>query len=357
MPITALKASVCSLPVPTASIARVHHGGNLDEAIAAHPNAPKPWIDLSTGINPTPYPFPSLPSDAWSRLPTATQEHDLIEAAARCYGVDNPAGIVASPGTQALIQIIPKLVKAPAEVAILGPTYAEHAHCWNASGHRVRIITSLTDIGQANVVICVNPNNPTGAMTPPASLHNIAQHLHDTDGLLVVDEAFADTMPEISLASACPPGTLVLKSFGKFYGLAGLRLGFAIGASSTCSQLKAMLGPWAISGPAIQIGKRALSDDVWRQETIQQLIRSRDHLTQLLTSAGMKPIGITPLFQLISHPQAAQLAATLGASGIHVRTFEDHPTWLRFGLPGPDSAWLRLQRVLQTFAQTAHQET
>ncbi|MEL7048946.1 MAG: threonine-phosphate decarboxylase CobD [Pseudomonadota bacterium] len=330
----------------TASLQRIPHGGNLDDARSRFPNAPTPWIDLSTGINPAAYPIGTIPNEAWTRLPTAEDEHALLDAARQSYAVSADTSIVAAPGTQALIQTVVRLFPAPTDVAILSPTYSEHAHCWHNEGHHVRNVQHLTEIGSARVVVCVNPNNPTGEITKADALHRLAETLHRRNGLLMIDEAFADATPDMSLAGRLPPSTIILRSFGKFFGLAGLRLGFAICQPATADQLTSMLGPWAVSGPAICIGRQALTDIAWQDHTRDRLHRDCQRLRKLLTINNLTPQGDCPLFQLTTHQAAASAAAHLGQHGIHTRAFTDQPGRLRFGLPGNDEAWDRLANAL-----------
>ncbi len=324
----------------------VRHGGDLDGARASFPSAPEPWIDLSTGINPEPYPVPELAPSTWAQLPQASSMRALIDAAAHRYGARSPAIVVAAPGTQALIGVLPRLI-GPTRVAILSPTYAEHAAAWRREGHDVSEVRELASAQSATVVVAVNPNNPTGRVVPADELHGIAQMLQGRGGFLVVDEAFADVMPDdLSLVPDLPPGAIVLRSFGKTYGLAGLRLGFAIAHAEIAERINDHLGPWAVSGPALAIGAKALADDAWLARTRATLESHCRRLDALLEACGCTRLGGTPLFRLVSHPHAPELAATLGRHGIHVRRFDEEPTWLRFGLAGPEAAWRRLERAL-----------
>jgi len=324
----------------------VVHGGNLDEVSRRYPDAPRPWIDLSTGINPVPYPIPPLATEAWSRLPTKADEHALLAAAAARYGVRAPATVVAAAGTQALLQIIPRL-RASNSVAVLAPTYEEHALCWRSSGHRVRLVDKVDALAEADVAVVVNPNNPTGRLLPRATLHALGAVLARRNGLLVVDEAFADFCPvQASLISDLPPATLVLRSFGKTYGLAGLRIGFAIASVEMADRLRRALGPWAVSGPALAIGTAALADDRWLEDARARLIFDGQRLDAMLTTAGSVILGGTPLFRLTETTNAAALADRLARHGIHVRRFSYNAAWLRFGLPGREPDWQRLQRAL-----------
>ena len=324
----------------------VLHGGDLDAARRQFPRAPTPWIDLSTGINPCPYPLPELDAETWCRLPQHAAEQTLRQAAARRYHAEDPEMVVCAPGTQALIQILPRLV-APTRVAVLSPTYAEHAIAWRREGHDVAEVSSLSSTGDARVVILVNPNNPTGCLTSPNDLRILAAELRVRDGLLVVDEAFADVLPiGASIVPDLPPATVVLRSFGKMYGLAGLRLGFAIAQRDMAERLHDALGPWAVAGPALSIGAAALADDRWLEASLRTLELECQRLDAMLRSAGCEVLGGTALFRLIRHRSAQRLADDLGRRGIHVRRFREQPEWLRFGQPSHEQEWQRLQRAL-----------
>jgi len=313
------------------------HGGDLGAVMQRFPDAPKPWLDLSTGINPVPYPVGALAEEAWSRLPSRDDERALLAAAARRYGVRHEAMLLAAPGTQALIQLLPRLVPT-SRVAVLGPTYEEHEACWARQGHDVQVVDDISRTGDADVVVVVNPNNPTGTLLKTFAAPN---------RLLVVDEAFADFLPaEASLAGKLPPRTVVLRSFGKAYGLAGLRLGFAIAERELIARLRGELGPWAVSGPALAIGRQALDNDEWLSATRERLVVDSARLDGLLRTAGFEIVGGTVLFRLARHPSAAAFVQRLGQHGIHVRAFADRPDALRFGLPGDDAAFGRLAAAL-----------
>jgi cobalamin biosynthetic protein CobC len=331
------------------------HGGDLDAARRRFPAAPEPWIDLSTGINPDAYPLPSLDRAAWSRLPLESDEQALRVAAARRYGVSDPRMVVCAPGSQAIIQVVPRLIGST-RVAILGPTYAEHAAAWRREGHEVREIDDLTGADRTSVLVVVNPDNPTGRVAPTSELRLRASELAKRGGLLVVDEAFADMMPAgVSLASNLPPATIVLRSFGKTFGLAGLRLGFGIALGEIAGRMRDYLGPWAVSGPAIAIGTVALSDSRWLGQSREKAHLACRRLDALLQGCGFSVIGGTPLFRLTSHPLAPQIADALGRHGVHVRRFPRARTWLRFGLPGTEPAWQRVEQALLTAgAQNCH---
>ncbi len=322
------------------------HGGDLDEISRRYPDAPRPWIDLSTGINPVPYPVPPIPAASWTRLPTKSEQRALLAAAASRYGVALREMVVAAPGTQALLQLLPRL-RSRSTVAVLAPTYEEHAACWGRCGHRVQSVNEVGQLASADVAVVVNPNNPTGRSLSRDALVELAARLRRRDGLLIVDEAFADLYPaEASLAADLPPATVVLRSFGKVYGLAGVRLGFAICEHSIAQRLGEALGPWAVSGPALVIGTAALADGTWLDQTRTRLAADCERLDSLLRNARCTVIGGTPLFRLITTAYAPELAERLARSGIHVRRFPAHPSWLRFGLPGHEADWQRLAQAL-----------
>lgn len=318
----------------------VIHGGDLSAIQARFPRAPEPWIDLSTGINPVPYPIMDLPPDVWSCLPSRSREQALLDAAALRYGVRASTGIAMAPGTQALIQLLPRLVP-KSRVAVVGPTYEEHEVCWRRRGHAVEVVASLEEAMSADVVVVVNPDNPSGRLVPAAALRKFG-------GLLVVDEAFVDVLPSgASLVPDLPNNAIVLRSFGKAYGLAGVRLGFAIAEEAMVARIRDELGPWPVSGPALEIGRQALADLAWLQAATRRLEDDRRRLDALLVAAGFVVLGGTPLFCLARHPNAAEFVEQLGRRGIHVRHFAREPHWLRFGLPADDGAFRRIEGALR----------
>lgn len=323
----------------------IAHGGRLAAARRLFVGAPEPFLDLSTGINPHPYPLPDLPVAAFTRLPEPEEVAALEAAAARAYGVADPAMVVAAPGTQALIQILPRVVTQPA-VAVLGPTYAEHARAWQAAGARIVPAASLTDLAAVPAAVLCNPNNPDGRRWPAADLLAAAPR-----GLLVVDEAFADLEEDAAAISIAPylprEGVVVLRSFGKTYGLAGLRLGFALAAPALATVLRAALGPWAVSGPAIATGRAALADAAWPAAMRVRLRTEAAALDACLSEAGLALLGGTALFRLAASTRAPALFDRLGRAGILVRRFAAQPTWLRFGLPATPDAWNRLCAALR----------
>jgi cobalamin biosynthetic protein CobC len=324
----------------------VLHGGDLASARRWFPGAPEPWIDLSTGINPFAYPLPPIEASAWTQLPQSADLQKLIAVAVRRYGARTDEMLAAAAGTQPLLEAIPRILPI-SQVAILGPTYDEHRAAWQRAGHEVREVDGLDRVGDARAVVVVNPNNPTGRITPVRELARIAAVLERRHGLLIVDEAFADVMgDELSLVPHLPAAAIVLRSFGKAYGLAGVRLAFAVAQPEMARRLREMLGPWPVSGPAIAVGTAALADDSWLAEAVKTLERSGRRLDALLASSGCTAVGGTPLFRLVRHDTAGHIAETLGPRGILVRQFAYEPSWLRFGMPGSEDSWLRLTDAL-----------
>jgi cobalamin biosynthetic protein CobC len=310
------------------------------------PHAPEPWLDLSTGINPRPYPLPPLPAELFARLPDQADVTALQAAAAQAYGVSDPAMVVAAPGTQILIDLLPRLWPATT-VCVVGPTYAEHALSWQKAGARVTTVTELGAIDQ--VVALCNPNNPDGRRFAADRLLALADAVAERNGMIVVDEAFADLESDgLSLASQLPHRAIVvLRSFGKTYGLAGLRLGFALAAPERAALMRDALGPWAVSGPAIMIGRKALQDQDWLAETRARLTRDVAALDQCLSNSGLRIVGGTLLYRLAATSDASGVFTRLGRAGIFVRRFAEHPTWLRFGQPGGAAGMLRLETALR----------
>ena len=322
------------------------HGGSLDWAVAKFGPQPEGWLDLSTGINPTAYPFRPPAVSVWQRLPDIGAISALRKTAARRYGVSNPAFVIPAPGSQSLIQLLPRL-RDKSNIVVLSPTYSEHAAAWRAEGHDIAEISDIASVtNHADVVVVTNPNNPDGRMIASSTLLNLADELAARGGWLVVDEAFADAQPEASVAGNIGrEGLIVLRSFGKFYGLAGLRLGFALAPTCVANEISLKLGPWPVSGPAIAIAKEALADETWHTETRLNLAEAVKRLDNLLGSAGLTVAGGTPLFRFVTDPRSAGAFESLGRSGILVRHFPEQRNWLRFGIPEDEAAFLRLARA------------
>ena len=325
----------------------VYHGGNLAQARAEFPGAPEPWVDLSTGINPVPYPIPEIPVMAWTRLPEPAEVARLEQVAAEAFGMADGALVAATPGTQALIQMLPRLLPART-VGILGFTYQEHARVWREAGAEVTVVDRLSDLARFDVALVVNPNNPDGRLVPPVELAAFALDTVGEWRRLIVDEAFVDVLAgDVSLAPRLPlPGVVVLRSFGKTWGLAGVRLGFALADAALADRVRSAFGPWAVSGPAIEIGMAAYGDRSWLEATRARLSREAARLDGLLVGAGMRVIGGTPLFRTAESESAPAMFRRLGEAGIWVRRFPADPSRLRLGIPSGEDEWRRLAAAL-----------
>ncbi|MBK1644884.1 threonine-phosphate decarboxylase [Thiocapsa imhoffii] len=329
------------------------HGGNLREAaeIVAIPLAD--WLDLSTGINPDGWPVPALPAAVWNRLP---QEDDgLNEAAASYYGTDE---LLPVAGSQAAIQMLPRL-RQRARVGVPEVGYQEHAQAWQAAGHelvRLRdgdphqpLDGSCEHLGVAglDVLVVINPTNPTGRRWPVTQLLEWHAQLAARGGWLLVDEAFIDPRPGDSLAPYTGrPGLILLRSLGKFFGLAGARVGFVLATGDVRRALRGSLGPWALAGPSRQIAQGALRDRDWQEAARGRLVSQSVRLAALLRRRGLDPQGGTELFQWVCTDEAVRLQMGLAEQGIWVRRFT-HPVSLRFGLPGAQADWDRLAAALE----------
>lgn len=312
------------------------HGGDLDRAKREY--GAGNWLDLSTGINPVPYPVHDLPDRAWSVLPTLTEISKLEAVAAKVYATQ--ASVVAVGGAQAAIQLVPRLHK-PGRACVVGPTYNEHAAALRTQGWDVSMVTIPADGAGADLLTVVNPNNPDGRVWTPEDL----LPLRDEVGLLIVDESFADTEVGLSIAPSIDANedrVVVLRSFGKFFGLAGVRLGFVITAGELADQFRALAGPWAVSGPAIAVGHAALADLTWHSDTRDRLKRDAARLDGLAKQAGWHLVGGTPLFRTYETPNALKAQDHLAQHRVWSRIFPYSATWLRSGLPGTEAGWAQL---------------
>ncbi|MBE1285882.1 MAG: aminotransferase class I/II-fold pyridoxal phosphate-dependent enzyme [Rhodobacteraceae bacterium] len=306
------------------------HGGGLDGAIERFGGTRADWIDLSTGINPTPYRIGSFPAEDWTALPDKAAKQRLLDAARAHWSVPDGAAILPAPGASVLIAMVPSLRPA-GRVQITRPTYNEHQAAFASHGWEV------CDTAPAEARVLVHPNNPDGRLWGAEDT---------TAPLTVIDESFGDVTPDHSLIElTTQPGRIILKSFGKFWGLAGLRLGFAIATPDIIAQMEARLGPWAVSGPALRIGARALEDTDWTHATRTSLQHESDRLDDLLTRNGAKLAGGTTLFRLYQVDDAADWQDRLARHRIWSRIFPYSDTYLRLGLP-PAHGWERLERAL-----------
>ncbi|MBR1087134.1 threonine-phosphate decarboxylase [Bradyrhizobium manausense] len=316
------------------------HGGNLDLAQRRFGGRAEDWIDLSTGINRLPYPVGDIAAHHWQALPSRSEIEALHQAARHAYGTSAP--IVAMGGAQAAIQLLPQLAPR-GRARILAPTYNEYAPVLSAAGWEVEEVRDLVALAGADLAIVVNPNNPDGRRYSPKELLALLPRV----GQLVIDESFTDAVPELSLAAeAGQKGLLILRSFGKFYGLAGLRLGFAIGNAADIGKLAAASGPWPVSGAAIAVGCRALRDDAWARATSARLARDCVRLDEMVQPQGWRLVGGAPLFRLYEMPDALAAQEKLARARIWSRIFAQSPAWLRLGIPGAEVEWSRLAEVL-----------
>lgn len=322
------------------------HGGDLDAAVRRHGGDARDWIDLSTGINRAPCAFVAPPADAWTALPGHGATARLIDAARAAWSVAPEAAILPLAGAQAAIQLVPRLdalTGGPGRARVLGPTYNEHAAALKSAGWRVAQVAAVEALAGAGLAVVVNPNNPDGRRHAPETLMALAARV----GRLVVDESFIDATPAFSLVGAAgAPGLIVLRSFGKFYGLAGLRLGFAVGAPDEIAALAELAGPWPVCGPALDIGAAALADAEWRAATVRRLTQDARRLDALAAAAGWSLVGGCALFRLYETPNAAAARDALARHRIWSRIFPFSPRWLRLGPPGAADEWARIEAAL-----------
>ena len=308
------------------------HGGKLDEAVLQFGGRKSEWMDLSTGINPRPYPFKKVGQMLWERLPDDNDFEDIYKAAHNFWNVPKSSVVLGASGVSSLIAIIPFL-NPLSTVSIQQPTYSEYKLSFERVGYKV-----LKTGGEINVI--VNPNNPDG------KIQKVNEILENHKRLTIIDESFCDLYPENSLINlASQPGFIILKSFGKFWGLAGLRLGFAIGRPETVNPLKYALGPWQISGPALSIGCQALHDIKWAEKTRANLYESAIRLDKIMKR--YKLIGGTNLYRLYFVTDAKELFRKLASNKVLIRNFDYNRNWARIGLPKQEKDWEILEKALK----------
>lgn len=325
------------------------HGGALDAMQQQFPSAPKPWIDLSTGVNPWPYPVDNTHFDTIARLPQQAEMQSLRRAAANSFGI-NPDHLLAAPGSELLIRLLPLVTQAQ-RVAIARCCYGDYEDIWLTRGsHPAEVLkhdNPLQLADKVDLIIIGQPNNPDGREYSVDEVLDAHARLQQHNGSLVVDEAYAELNPAVSLMSrAGVPGLIVLRSFGKFYGLPGLRLGWLAAHKDTLIRFADILGAWPVNSPALCLATQAYDDTAWQTATRQRLHVAELELKNDLLEAGLEVTGGTSLFCLVKHNQAHSLWRSLAEAGIYVRRFADHPRLLRFGLPQNQYARQRLIAAL-----------
>lgn len=328
------------------TIETVPHGGGLAGAVARHGGRKSDWIDLSTGMNPCPAAPSALPLVDLARLPDSDMEAAAVAAARAFYAFPDDAAVLATAGIQGIISFLPMLRPA-GTLALVSPTYGEYAPAFRRSGWAVRPVRTLDEAQGADAVLAVNPNNPDGARHAPDSLAACHEDLAARGGLLIVDEAFGDVWPELSVSARCgAAGLLVLKSFGKFFGLAGLRLGFAAGHADDIAHLAALAGPWAVSAPALRAGAEFMVPGA-RETVASAILDLAARQAAVLHGAGLDIIADAGLFQLVRHADAAALHEALARRHVLTRIFDAHPHWIRFGLCGDATQREKLATALK----------
>ena len=327
----------------------IDHGGALLDAMRLHGGVAADWLDLSTGISPVSLPLPELPENVWRRLPDPAFALSVAEHARAHYRAT--VRPVITPGSQAAIQHLPMLARRlrpeARSVAILSPTYGEYEAAFARAGYKVDKVASLDHAKDADALVLANPNNPDGRRFAPGALRAFAEAR--SDRLTVVDEAFADCHPEVSVAAEAGqvPGLMVLRSFGKFFGLAGVRLGFVFVAEPTAKALGEALGPWPVSGPALAISASAFSDPRALERQQAEIARCHALTAQAIRTAGRSVAGETGLFFLLETDDGAALRDALAARKILTRAFDHSPRRLRIGLVADEAQAERLAAALE----------
>ncbi|WP_281648174.1 threonine-phosphate decarboxylase CobD [Parendozoicomonas sp. Alg238-R29] len=327
------------------------HGGKLREASQKYNIPLEQWLDLSTGVNPRCYPVPNIPMAAWNRLPE--DDDGLVDAACEYFQCSS---LLPVAGSQAAIQALPlvrrQLFPESKTVAVPSVGYREHRNAWGKHDYEVLLYNgepTAEQLDKADVVLVINPNNPTGHRVDASALMDWHTVLAERNSWLVVDEAFMDCTPEFSISHKTPLTNLVvLRSIGKFFGLAGIRMGFVLAQQDVLSSIQEHLGPWTVPGPIREIGKTALGDTAWQKSNRQFLGQASERLHNLLEGTFEK-LNSTLLFTSVKVNNAQKLHHDFCGSGIFTRLL-DEKDGLRFGLPEKESDWAQLEQALDNLS-------
>ncbi len=324
---------------------KCEHGGDLDRAISQYGGSRWDWLDLSTGINPNSYVVSNDIIHPWRDLP----DQQLIDLATHSAKHAYQAKLDCLPmaGVQHAIQLFPSIIKAKTKKAfILFPSYNEHEAQLFRAGWQVTRCKNLNQMLDADCAVIVNPNNPDGRQFSPKDLLKLS----NTVGTLIIDESFCDLYPHLSVlphVTKHHKNLIVFRSLGKFYGLAGLRIGFVFSCSEILNKFAEAAGKWAVSTPALCIGARALKDKGWRQQTIEKLANDALYLDRVACQNGLTCLGGTDLFRLYQCDNAKKMQDKLARYKIWTRIFNYSKDWIRFGLP-PADGWKRLKKAMHS---------
>ncbi len=312
------------------------HGGQLNHVKQQFPDVHQDWLDLSTGISPFAYPIPEIPKFVWQSLPQVSES--LLQKAKHYYQCSD---ILAAHGSQSIIQILPKLwlkrFGTPTSVFLPKVGYKEHQKAWSENQFPIELYDNeldSTEFSAPSIVVCINPNNPTGFLHSRQHLLRLLSQLQHNSGWLIVDEAFMDVIEEDAslMKHANHSNLFVLRSMGKFFGLAGIRVGFVSSCEKNLNDLSQLLGPWSVNGPALFVAEQALQNRQWQQEQQQRLKQSAQSLESWLKTKFRLPVTGTSLFKTLHLENATQLWTSLCHKGIYVRLC-DEKNALRFGIP------------------------
>jgi cobalamin biosynthetic protein CobC len=335
----------------------MEHGGNKIQAARLFGFQPSEMIDLSTGISPRSYPLdPSqFTTEDLIALPQAEDEQHLVQIMRSTWSVADSADITLGPGSSVLISLLPHLYHGRAHrVLCPNPGYTEHEIAWRDAGFTIVTYAAgevpAVEFDQVAAIVAVQPGNPMGNIAQVAAWKDLMDQAALHDVMVVMDEAFIDLMPEYSLAPHLgQKGCVVVRSLGKFYGLAGVRLGAALGHPDDMASMRRQMGPWAVSTMALHYGAQAIADTAWADDQRRWLSERMSSLKSGLADRGVTILGSTNLYCLIEVNEAAQIQEGLAKQGFWTRIFNENPRWIRLGLAVDDdvtarffTAWDRL---------------
>ncbi len=317
----------------------IQHGGDIDLAIKKYGGEREDWIDLSTGINGASYPWQESINVELRNLPSKKILMQLEKAAARAYKIAESADTAAVSGAQQIINLLPICLKSCNSVAILGPTYNEYEKAFKRSGTKTKTVSETSKLSRSDIAIIVNPNNPTGKVIADETLAGLSKKVR----ILIIDESFKMFSSRRFLNFS---NIIQINSLGKFFGLAGVRLGFVSGPSEFIKTVKEMLGPWPVSSLAAEIGIVALNDKVWISEMEKILVTESNALHEVCNSRNWELVGRTSLFHTYATSSCLEVEKQFAAHCIWVRTFDYSKTWVRLGIPTSENAWTRVKQAL-----------
>jgi threonine-phosphate decarboxylase len=301
-------------------ITRPAHGGDVAAIARRYGVDPAALVDFSSNADPYGTPARVVSAlyalaqskDELSQYPEPTAQA-LREAAGERHGID-PASVVVANGATALLDAVVRTT-APGATVVPVPAFSEYRRAVESAGSRfvpyplnasfdwddAELLQRIAD-EKATLLILANPHNPSGLLVPAVRLRMLAEDCARLGTFVIVDEAFIDYAEKESLARSVPENVIVIRSLTKFFGMPGIRIGYAVASAPLAEAIASRLPSWPVGAVDLAAGVAALSRPDLTERSIQTNKRERVRLTRALRRAGITVFAAAANFLLLELP-------------------------------------------------------